>query len=73
MQLAVDPWRIVIGGSIGLAPGFLDRVAAALDGLDPEIIPRLVPAALGARAGVIGAAALAADTIDHDANREIAT
>ena len=60
VQLAVDPERIVIGGSIGLAPGFLDRVAAALDGLDPEISPRLVPAALGARAGVIGAAALAA-------------
>ena len=73
VQLAVDPERIVIGGSIGLAPGFIERIAAALDGLDPEIAPRLVPAALGARAGVIGAAALAEDGLDQQHNRETAT
>jgi predicted NBD/HSP70 family sugar kinase len=72
VQLAVDPERIVIGGSIGLARGFLDRIAAALDGIDADITPRLVPAALGARAGVIGVAALAA-TFDYDARREKAT
>jgi N-acetylmannosamine-6-phosphate 2-epimerase/N-acetylmannosamine kinase len=59
VQLAVAPARIVIGGGIGLAPGYLDRVRAALDGLDPALRPRLVPAALGRHAGLVGAAALA--------------
>ena len=60
IQLAVDPARIVVGGGIGLAPGYLGRVTAALEGTDPAVTPRLVPATLGTQAGVIGAAALAA-------------
>lgn len=71
VQFSVDPEVIVIGGGIGLAPGFLERVRSALGGVDPAVAPRPVPAALGARAGVIGAAALAGETINH--NRETAS
>lgn len=58
LQLALDPARIVIGGGVGLAPGFLPRIAAHLDHLPDLTRPTLVPAALGADAGLIGIAAL---------------
>jgi N-acetylmannosamine-6-phosphate 2-epimerase / N-acetylmannosamine kinase len=58
-QLLFDPAVIVIGGGIGLAPGYLDRVEALLRDL-PEIQrPTLARAALGADAGAVGIAALA--------------
>jgi predicted NBD/HSP70 family sugar kinase len=72
VQLAVDPARIVIGGGIGLAPGYLARVEAALEAAEPVVRPRLAPAALGAEAGVIGAAALA-ETMTQPDHRETAT
>lgn len=59
VQLALDPDLIVVGGGIGLAPGHLARIEAALAPLPAARRPRLVPAALGARAGVLGAADLA--------------
>jgi len=59
VQLAVDPEIIVIGGGIGLASGYLDRVRFALAGIDEALRPRILPAALGADAGIIGVAALA--------------
>ena len=75
IQLAVEPQRIVIGGGIGLAPGYLDRLRAALAGLDPALAPRLVPAALGALAGVVGASAIAESlqTETSEAHRETAS
>jgi N-acetylmannosamine-6-phosphate 2-epimerase/N-acetylmannosamine kinase len=59
LQLMFDPDAIVIGGGIGLAPGYRDRIAASLAEVQPPIRPTLVPAALGADAGVIGVADLA--------------
>lgn len=59
LQLLLDPPRIVIGGGIGLAEGYLDRINSALEVLPDAVRPELRPAALGDTAGVIGAAALA--------------
>jgi N-acetylmannosamine-6-phosphate 2-epimerase/N-acetylmannosamine kinase len=59
IKLIVDPQRIVIGGGIGLAPGYLELVRAKIGGLSSRITPHLVAAELGGRAGIIGAADLA--------------
>lgn len=69
VQLAVDPERIIVGGGIGLATGYLDRLRRALEAAEPELRPRVVPAALGPRAGLIGAAALA-ETLTDPRNSE---
>lgn len=65
----VSPQRVIIGGGVGMAPGLLPLVRAALvaslDGyVDAEVITSgardyVVPAALGADAGVTGALVLA--------------
>ena len=59
IQFAFDPDRIVIGGGIGLAPGFLDRVRQQLPFTQGRLAPVLVPARLGTRAGLVGIADLA--------------
>jgi predicted NBD/HSP70 family sugar kinase len=59
---AADPDVIVVGGGVGLARGYLPRVRDALDALAPGAGARIVPAALGADAGVIGMAALVTDS-----------
>lgn len=59
IHLALDPTRIVIGGGIGLAPGYLDLVRQALEGLPLRLTPELHAAALGESAGVVGIADLA--------------
>jgi N-acylmannosamine kinase/N-acetylmannosamine-6-phosphate 2-epimerase/N-acetylmannosamine kinase len=59
VQLALDPSRIVIGGGIGLAPGFLKRIQACLEDVPPRLRPRLVAARLGDKAGAVGIADLA--------------
>jgi predicted NBD/HSP70 family sugar kinase len=64
LQLVLAPERIVLGGGIGLAAGLIERLHAALEPLPALRRPLLVPAALGARAGVVGAADLAA-TANH--------
>lgn len=68
LQLALEPARIVIGGGIGLAPGYLGRVAAAVAGTEPVLTPRLVPAGLGANAGIVGVAALATQSMSNREN-----
>ena len=70
VQLALDPRRIVLGGGIGLAPGTIGRIEAAFAGLDPVLRPTLVPASLGAEAGIIGAAALARGVKQTSKHRE---
>jgi len=58
LQFVLDPPLFVIGGGIGLAPGYIERIEAHLD------VPRrpiLARAALGADAGIIGIAALACE------------
>ena len=59
IQMMFAPKRIVIGGGIGLASGYLDAVEAQLVGLPSHLAPRLVAASLGPHAGIIGAADLA--------------
>ena len=60
LQAVLDPDQVVLGGGVGLAPGFIARVRASLDCHPAEHRPRLVPAELGTDAGVIGAADRAA-------------
>lgn len=55
LQAVVDPEIVIIGGGVGLAPGFLDRVRRALAPFPERLRPELVPAALGGDAGIIGA------------------
>lgn len=59
IQMMLDPKRIVIGGGIGLAAGYLDSMRDFFAGVDIRLTPVLVPAKLGSRAGIIGVASLA--------------
>ena len=59
LQFAYDPLRIVVGGGVGLADGYLDQVRALLADVPELERPELVPAALGAKAGILGIADLA--------------
>ncbi|MBB3238423.1 putative N-acetylmannosamine-6-phosphate 2-epimerase [Phyllobacterium endophyticum] len=62
IQLALDPRRIIIGGGIGLAEGYIDQVRSAFTFPALSLRPTLVPAGLGRHAGVIGAADLVAQS-----------
>lgn len=56
LQWIVDPDVIVVGGGMGLAPLYFEGLRQRLD---PAHQTRLVPAHLGADAGIVGAAELA--------------
>ena len=58
LQLILDPDITVIGGGVGLAPGYIDRMTASSAHLPSDVRPILVRAALGKYAGVIGVADL---------------
>lgn len=58
LQLILAPHVTVIGGGVGMAPGYMDRMAACVAHLPPLVRPNLVQAALGKDAGVIGVADL---------------
>jgi N-acetylmannosamine-6-phosphate 2-epimerase / N-acetylmannosamine kinase len=58
LQLMFAPEATVIGGGIGLAPGYLDRLIANVETLQPVVRPNFVRAVLGKDAGVIGVADL---------------
>jgi N-acylmannosamine kinase/N-acetylmannosamine-6-phosphate 2-epimerase/N-acetylmannosamine kinase len=58
LQLIFDPALIVIGGGVGLAPTYLDRVRQTLAHLPDHYRPTLTAAALGRDAGAVGIAAL---------------
>ncbi len=58
IQLGLDPERIVVGGGIGLAAGYLERVRCYLADLPERCRPELVPARLGVHAGLVGVADL---------------
>lgn len=58
LRWLVDPERVAIGGGVGLAPGYLERLRAALADLEPEDPLPVVAAALGVDAGLLGAADL---------------
>jgi glucokinase len=60
---ALDPEAVVIGGGLGLVDRYRNRVAAAARGAIEHEATRelpIVPATLGPRSGVIGAALVAA-------------
>lgn len=59
LQLMFDPRYTVIGGGVGLASGYIERVARAVAHFQPLVRPTLRSAALGRDAGVIGIADLA--------------
>src|SRR4029453_12408729 len=54
LQKLFDPAFMVVGGSIGLAPGFLRRLGAALAEFPEPFHPEIRAAGLGKHAGVIG-------------------
>lgn len=60
IQLMLDPPRIILGGGIGLAKGYLDRVQARMSDVGPVPPTKLFPARLGAKAGILGVSDLAA-------------
>ena len=63
LQKLFDPAYVVIGGSIGLAPGFLDRLRTLLADTPEPFHPEIRAAGLGKHAGVIGVADLARQTL----------
>jgi predicted NBD/HSP70 family sugar kinase len=56
VQALLDPDCIVIGGGVGLAPGFVARLRGELAGIEERLRPDLREAALGAQAGLLGVA-----------------
>lgn len=59
-QVLVDPEVVVLGGGVGLNPGFEQALAAAVARLPETFRPQVVRAALGTEAGLVGAADWAA-------------
>ncbi len=59
LQMELDPDLFVIGGGLGLAPAYLDRLRSALAHVPEDFRPDLRAAALGPNAGLIGIADLA--------------
>jgi len=58
LRWLVDPERVAVGGSVGMAPGYLVALREALSRLEPGDPLAVVAAELGADAGLLGAAAL---------------
>ena len=63
LQLLLAPERIIIGGSIGLAEGYMARLNKSLTILPLPERPELHAAALGKHAGIIGVADLVRHTL----------
>ncbi|MCR4267664.1 ROK family protein, partial [Nitratireductor sp. ZSWI3] len=59
VKLALDPALIVIGGGIGLAPGYRKRIETHFADVPERLVPRLAAARLGDKAGAVGVADLA--------------
>ena len=64
IQVTLDPEVVVLGGGIGLAPGYLARIKEKCAALPGYARPDLVAAHVGAEAGIMGAAALADQETD---------
>ncbi|WP_127903898.1 putative N-acetylmannosamine-6-phosphate 2-epimerase [Solirhodobacter olei] len=59
LQAIADIERVVLGGGVGLLPSYQARLQGALKAYPSIFLPVIVPAALGAKAGVVGVADLA--------------
>lgn len=70
IQLTIDPDVIVVGGGVGLAPGYADRLRGHLATMADQFRPHLKTAVLGRHAGVIGAADLAVSIHPNTPNRQ---
>jgi glucokinase len=63
---ALDPEAVIVGGGLGLAPGFMQRIVAHMR---PQIYAAstrdlaVYPSGLGLHAGIVGAAVAAADAL----------
>lgn len=62
ISFAIDPPRIVIGGGIGLATGYVESVRRHFAGQLPDPKPEILVSALQEHAGIVGVAAFAAQT-----------
>jgi N-acetylmannosamine-6-phosphate 2-epimerase/N-acetylmannosamine kinase len=62
IQLGFAPEKIIIGGSIGLATGFMARISGWFDDLPERLRPTLVAAQLGGQAGIVGIAQIASSS-----------
>ncbi|MAH08104.1 MAG: transcriptional regulator [Euryarchaeota archaeon] len=58
LQLIFDPKILIIGGGVGLAPGYIERMDSYLNNIEPFIQPNLAKASLGQDAVVFGVANL---------------
>ncbi|MGA3353815.1 MAG: ROK family protein [Acidimicrobiales bacterium] len=69
---ALDPQAVVIGGGLGLAPGFREQIVETMrPAIYAEVTRGLevLPGALGVHAGVIGAALVADDALAAQSGR----
>lgn len=62
IQFTIDPAMIVIGGGIGLATGYIKEVQRAFSQIAPSQATTICASALKERAGIVGIAALAAQS-----------
>lgn len=58
LQLMFDPHVMIIGGGVGLATDYMQRIAASVEHCEQLVRPAFIHAALGKNAGVIGVADL---------------
>lgn len=56
LQLMLDPDLMVIGGGVGLAPGYIKKMAACVEQFQSHVRPAFVQAKLGKDAGIVGVA-----------------
>ncbi len=71
IQLMLDPDHIVIGGGIGLADGYLQRVERHCNESAADYQPNFRPASLGKDAGIVGVADLALKNIHQNTGRTL--
>lgn len=66
LVISLDIQKIVIGGSVGLAEGYLPLIQHYLDELPPFYHCKLIAARAGQDAGLLGAAAWMQDNLFHN-------
>lgn len=62
ISFAIDPPRIVIGGGVGLADGYVERVRSHFEKMIPDPGPEILTSALKENAGIVGVAAYVAQS-----------
>lgn len=62
ISYTIDPPMIIIGGGVGLAEGYVSEIERALSELEPSLDIRILTSALRENAGIVGIAAIAAQS-----------